>query len=408
MYINNMKGMSILLLGLAQVSIGQGQTPTQAPTYDEYFVKVLWENNHCLDNSQIDVFNGEQSLYDCLQFGYQYGLKTFVEHDTNLDTCTVYSTCDSMEVRSGSNIYRLKNTFAPTPSPTTSPTTSTVDVVVGSISVSVSSSNNTNTESITKQLIDDIVAEYTQTSYTIQSTDTFTLPQSALSGGASDQDLIDAIKASRNCSECTVTLGGRRRVLEESRALDATIEVEITYSLDKVAFDELVASGNTLESQEFRNALASDSGVDANTINVQIIGSEISVIITLESTSSEEQPLDETTVEQLSSLNQDAVTSVNTIIIEIGDGAATVSSVNLCASRTCSGRGVFEQGVTDANGCVLATGVCQCSGEWWGINCEISCTCVNGGVCTNSYCTCQYPYHGKRCQDTKTSDCETC
>lgn len=329
--------------------------------------------------------------------------------------CLKYASSDCYYTSKGNNGYFMGVFDLPTPAPTQTPTASPTPnprVAVGKVSLNINFNNTTKSKEAAKRLIQDTKAQYTDTEYLVSGKDTVSLPQSVqTSSGATDQELIDAIKASRNCSECTVTLGSGGRRLSESndrRELDATIVAEISFTLDEAAFNELESSGNTLESPEFLNALAEDLGVNSTDIVVTVVGSEVVVEVTLIATSTEEDPLDETAIQQLQQLQQASTEAANTIVSEIGDGIVTVDEVDLCQGRTCSGRGVYEEGVTDANGCIIETGVCQCSGDWWGINCEIACSCENGGICINSYCQCEYPYHGVRCQLTKTSDCTAC
>lgn len=242
-------------------------------------------------------------------------------------------------------------------------------------------------------------AEYTDTEYVVSGTDTFTFPQTVqTSSGASDQALIDAIKVARNLADCAVTLSPS----------GSNIVAVVTSTLNETEFDDLVSTGNTIDSDAFLTAFAGELGISTSGVVITVTESENGVEITLNAVSSETVPLDLTAVQDLQAMKVFASSSASTIVSDIGGGTTTTEELDLCGSRTCSGRGVYEEGVTDANGCVLDTGVCQCSGEWWSIDCEIACTCENDGVCTNSYCHCEYPHHGKRCQDTKTEDCVTC
>lgn len=325
--------------------------------------------------------------------------------------CETFTTCNAPTTSFDSYILYEMVTPAPTGSPTAAPTPNP-RVEVGKVFVTMGFNNSSKSTQAAKRLIQDAKTANSNTEYLVSGTDTITLPQTVQTGsGATDQELIDAIKLSRNCSQCTVTLssGGRRLLSEDGRReLDATITAEITFQLDEAAFNELESSGNTLESQEFLDALAADLGVNSTDIAVTVVGSEVVVEVTLIATSTEENPLDESAIQQLQELQQVSSDAASTIVTEIGDGVVTVDEVDLCQGRTCSGRGVYTEGVTTAEGCVIETGVCACSGEWWGINCEVACSCENGGICTNSYCACEYPYYGVRCQLSKTTDCAVC
>lgn len=275
----------------------------------------------------------------------------------------------------------------------------TVEVEVGKVELTFTFANSTKSQTAAKTLIDDTKLDYPSTEYLVTGTDTFTIPQTVQTeSGATDQELIDAIKSARVLTDSTVTLS----------SAGSDIAVQMVFALNDTEFDTLVSTGNTLESTGFIDALATDLSVNASSIDITVSQSVAVVEITLLATGSETNPLDESTVLQLTSLEESATTEANTIVTDLGDGTVTVADVDLCGSRTCSGRGDVTTGVTDANGCVLSTGVCACTGAWWGINCETPCTCENDGVCTTAYCNCEYPFHGKRCELTKTEDCATC
>lgn len=73
------------------------------------------------------------------------------------------------------------------------------------------------------------------------------------------------------------------------------------------------------------------------------------------------------------------------------------STIDFCPpSRLCSGNGV----------CNDNTGICECVGDWWGVDCETPCVCENGGICVDAYCRCPFPWWGQRCN--KESECTTC
>lgn len=286
----------------------------------------------------------------------------------------------------------LQPTAAPTPNPRVS---------VGTVFATLAFANTTASQEAANDLILDVKAQYPDTEHVVSGTDTITIPASATTG-VTDQELIDAIKASRNLTDCTITLSSSTARLRE---LNTVITAEITFSLDEVAFNELQTNGNTLESQAFLDALAADLGVNSTDLNLSVVGSEVVVEITLIAIASQTTPLDATTVQQLSDIKTYSSVAANTIVSEIGGGVAFVAEVDLCELRTCSGRGEYTVGITTVEGCVIETGVCQCIGEWWGINCETACSCESGGVCNGAYCQCVYPSYGTRCEQTLDCTC---
>jgi len=49
--------------------------------------------------------------------------------------------------------------------------------------------------------------------------------------------------------------------------------------------------------------------------------------------------------------------------------------------------------------CDQSTGDClSCPTDTWGLDCEVPCTCDNGGTCGESNCICNYPDMGLRCE----------
>lgn len=311
------------------------------------------------------------------------------------------------------DVFLVPITGYPTASPTGAPSSAPTPnprVSVGEVSITMSYTNSTKSQESAARLITDIKVEYPETDYVISGTDTFELPADIVQGsGATNPELIQAIKDSRNLTNCVVTLFSptRRLLMDGGRALQATIVVEIVFELDEAAYDELQSSGNTLESDEFLAALALDLGVAESALDVVVVGSDVIVEVTLIAISSEAAPLDSDAVESLQALEVASTDAANTIVTEIGGGAVSVAEVDLCATRTCSGRGVFTTGVTTTEGCVIDTGVCACSGEFWGINCETVCSCLNDGVCADSYCTCAYPYFGVRCGSDRSVECNS-
>lgn len=297
------------------------------------------------------------------------------------------------------DIFEIDITPYPTPQPTAAPTASPTPnprVAIGTVEVTMTNTNASKTQESATLFIDDISQDYDNVDFLVEGKDDANIDLTGYdTSGLTESELIQFVKDSANCTECTVTIGGLngRRILQES----TTITVELTYSLDDTAYAELQANGNTLDSPEFLDALAADLGVNSTDLDVTLTGSEVVVEVTLISESSESAPIDESAIQELQDLEEASEAAATTIVNEIGGGTVTVSEVDLCADRTCSGQGVVTS-ETDANGCIIETGVCNCNGDYWGINCDQECTCENGGTCVNSYCQCPYPYSGMRCE----------
>lgn len=306
------------------------------------------------------------------------------------------------------DIITVPLTAYPTPSPTLAPTnapTPNPRVNVGTVKVNMAFTNNTKSNAAANDIITDTKEKYADVDIVVKGTDTMTMSYDQIQNtGATDQELLDAIKASRNCSTtCTAVIVGGRRRMSSSRELDTQVEIVLTFELDDEAFAAL--GSNTLDSPGFLASLASDLGVDVSELSVSVTGSEVSVEISLIAISSEGQPLEEDTLDLLQQLATDTSAVSTAIVNEIGGGTVVTEDVDLCGTRTCSGRGDYIPGTTTVNGCIIATGVCECVGEWWGLNCEQACTCLNSGVCKGAYCMCDYPYYGFRCGSNVTQNC---
>lgn len=182
----------------------------------------------------------------------------------------------------------------------------------------------------------------------------------------------------------------------DRRLLASFIDIQLSFDLSASLLDTV--NGFDFSDPVFEQALADALGI-SNTTDVTVIsnGGDITIEATLKSLPGSDPTGEEllTTAQELQS-NLTLVTQ--TLVDQLGalDSEVLSSSVDLCPpSRDCSGNGT----------CDPLTGVCECIGDWWGINCETACTCINGGQCVDAYCVCDFPYYGLRCDNVA---CDTC
>jgi hypothetical protein len=213
----------------------------------------------------------------------------------------------------------------------------------------------------------------------------------------SDPNFADKVKAARcqdNIDLCSVAVSssGGRRALQSSN-----VTITITYTFDEEAYSN--TTGFDFDDPAFLQALADSLGV--NTSDIDVTG-DTSGTVDIEVTLTEEpdgtEPLGSDLVDQINVINNSLDTIGSDLASELGLDSNDIStqSVDLCGDRDCSGYGTCDE----------ATGICACTNDRWGINCETSCSCENGGVCDGAYCVCPYPWYGQRCQND--SGCQTC
>lgn len=286
----------------------------------------------------------------------------------------------------------------PTPAPTQSPTTSAptmspipTGVTVGKVEVKLINTNPASSQTATNDAIADIKNSTAGTTIKVKTTEKATLPSSFYSSNSNKTQLKENIKAARGCTDCQVVfknIPGARRMLQ-----GGDVTVEIIFALDDTAYAELVNTGNNLDDPQFLTELATASGVPEGDISVTVIGTEVVLEVTLVAYPDENgNPVTEDSIQDLQNLQANVETIAQTVISEVGDGEIESQVLDLCGERDCSGRGT----------CNTETGICVCTGDWWGINCESTCECYNGGECFNSYCQCLFPYFGLRCDDIAT------
>jgi hypothetical protein len=296
------------------------------------------------------------------------------------------------------NVYNVP--VAPTPAPTASPTTAAptmspvpVGVTVGTVEVKLINTNPTASQSATTNAIEQVKNTTTGTTFQISTTEKATLPASFYSSNSNKTELEENIKTARGCNNCQVVFSnippGTRRMLGRSLQ-SGDVTVEIVFTLDDTAYEELVNTGNNLDDPQFITDLATAAGVPEQDISVNVVGTEVVLEVTLTAFPDENgNPVTEDTIQDLQDLQTNVDTIAQTVIDEVGDGEIEQQTLDLCGDRDCSGRGT----------CDTETGICQCTGDWWGINCESTCECYNDGECVNSYCQCIFPHYGLRCDN---------
>jgi hypothetical protein len=211
--------------------------------------------------------------------------------------------------------------------------------------------------------------------------------------------LIEKLKEVRcgvHAGLCSITFSRRRQLL--GRDLFTNIPFVLTIEIDSELYDTL--GEFDYDGLSFLTALETSLSIthDASYV-VSRIGGTVTVEIQIHSDNPED-PLEGIT-EDVIELSTNITSLTSALLSEFGGTGDNVLSttLDLCPmSRTCG---------TSGNGaCDVDTGVCECIGGWWGVNCETECTCNNGGFCAVAYCQCMYPYYGLRCDYL--SPCSVC
>lgn len=307
--------------------------------------------------------------------------------------------------------------IAPTPAPTQSPTPPTMSptaapttspyIVVGTAQIVYNVKNGAARKNVAKQTLTDVKAKYSNPeslAIKVKSTETSTTSLQLYNQIGNATKFKESYAAARGCgNECTVTVdAGGRRMLQSGGSITVTIDFE----LSEEAYEELTNSGNDLDDPTFLDDLASELGVSSENITITVVGGEVTVAIELLATVTDE-PSGEDTLSDLQEIQASLNNATAILVEELGgeEDSITTVDLDLCSSRDCSGNGDPTVDGTDENGCNIATGVCSCLNDRWGINCESTCECNNSGVCKNGLCHCLYPFYGLRCDNTVDCSC---
>lgn len=300
-------------------------------------------------------------------------------------------------------------TNQPTLAPTTSPTED-VGTVIHKSTVKYFVRNDTARFEVTQDIIDQFNTNYPDTvdyyiKETITSEEEGTVNSLLVTTVGNDtllEEKLAQVRCGSAAPNCQVTVNGGRRMLmsEHGRKLDSQLLLEITFDLDSSLLSTV--NGFDLNDPEFEAELLDALGLDNTTeITVTSNAGDITIVATLEANPSTD-PLGEelAATGQEAGENLEAITESLLLALGVGPDNALVLSTTLeyCpVERDCNGRGV----------CDPETGICACVGNWWGIECETPCECVNGGECKNALCHCDYPFYGLRCNSTST-ECQVC
>lgn len=183
----------------------------------------------------------------------------------------------------------------------------------------------------------------------------------------------------------------RRRLASES------VIVEIVYLLDDAAYTSI--ENNNFEDTAFLDALAAELGDGVTREDVNVL-TDTSGVLTIQVTLTEEgdgvTPIGEEIIDDIHAIQNNLGDIATELVDQLSLDPQDIESsqVDLCGERTCNGRGE----------CDPNTGVCACNTEaYWGINCETSVSCTNGGEVFGAYCKCGFPWYGRRCENEK--DC---
>lgn len=279
---------------------------------------------------------------------------------------------------------------------------------LGSVTQSIALSNITKSREAVKSIYTSLYSgsvNITQTLDTfIVGSETAVFNYDLFSNYNDDETLLNHIK-SIVCPEqlldiCEISTA-TRRLLSEARSLQSEITVEITYTIDSVLFDELVANGTSFsDGSSFEQALADALGVTTNDITLSAVNGELVIEYVVSQEASGDDPLTEENIAALQQVSTALNNITSTVQTELGlnEGDITSNTIDYCSGRTCNGRGT----------CDPETGICTCTDtNYWGVNCETSVNCNNGVKDVDSaYCICDYPEFGQRCENTK--DCSNC
>lgn len=305
----------------------------------------------------------------------------------------------------------------PTPAPTPSPTPNPY-IVVGKAEIQYNVKNGVARQQIAQSTVADVKAKYSDPSslsVRVKSTETSYNPITTYQLVNNQTLYEESYAKARGCwPECTASVtsvGGNRRLSKmHGRMLQTdSIEIEISFDLSEQAYNDLVASGNNLDDQDFINDLSSELGIHPDNVTITIADGEVIVEVSLVAEVTDE-PTGQDSLDDIAEIKASLDNATTVLVEELGapEDSVTTVTLDLCSNRDCNGYGDSSADGTDENGCTIATGACVCLNDRWGINCESACECINGGVCRNSICHCTYPYYGLKCNLDKSTDCNTC
>jgi hypothetical protein len=219
-----------------------------------------------------------------------------------------------------------------------------------------------------------------------------------------EEEALDAIKTAtcgvqkEFCTAAITASPGARRLDANGRQLQ-TVEytVTVTYDIDEDTFDDLIANNPSVNDPVFAATLAAAAGISADNVTITATGGELVVTYVLVAETNG-APLGDNILEEINSLQVNLDTVTSAIISQFNISSTDIQSTQLdpCDGRDCNGFG--------AELCNSNTGSCDCPAGYWGINCDATCTCLNGGSCPQNTCLCHYPYYDFEC-GTVSTDC---
>lgn len=277
--------------------------------------------------------------------------------------------------------------------------------IVGSIQLSLNTDNATLREmaahSLIVQLNDTTNAIQSTLSVSVQSSESVVMDSTLFTENDSEVilDYIKSLRCGVMSDYCIISLNegvDSRRLKglsDESRNLAITYTVTVAFEVDDEVFLTIMNSP-TFDDPEFAALLAFAAGVNETQVDIHATDGSIRVVFTLLDESTEEDPVDEGVFDDIRAIQSSLVGIKSNVVSELGldEDDVSLSSVDLCSTRNCNGFG--------SELCNPDTGVCLCPPGWWGVNCDVQTSCINGGTPLGSLCLCTYPYYGLRCELT--------
>lgn len=211
----------------------------------------------------------------------------------------------------------------------------------------------------------------------------------------------EALEAIRNatCGDqkefCTAAItsgpGSGRRQLQS-----VEYTVSVTYDIDEATFDALIENNPSVDDPAFAAALAAAAGISADNVTITATGGELVVTYVLVAETNG-APLGDNVLEEIDTLQDNLSNVTDAIVAEFNISSDDIEATELdpCDGRDCNG---FGAELCDSN-----TGACTCPSGYWGINCDETCTCLNGGSCPENRCQCIYPYFDFECGSISTA-----